>query len=667
VLEESDRSDSRDVKQTPARRGRAELLALRASRFGLVLVGIGLLLPGTTGAQTEARSVQPLLAPALQSPDVVAFQLHRYLAAKAPRLPEPSSPESWTAEAARLRRRVLDDVLLHGWPREWVDAPPRVEDLGSIPSPPGYRMRRLRYEIVPGFHSVGILYEPETTRGRVPAILNVNGHHGAPGKAIEHKQKRCINQAKLGMFALNLEFLNQGELVDPQNTHWFGAHLDLAGANGAGLFYLAIRKALDYLSAHPGVDPARLGVTGLSGGGVQTIMLGALDERVSVAVPVAGYSSFVSSLERDPDFALGHFEHHPTDLLLSADLPALTAMRAPRPTLLVYNAEDDCCYRAPLVKPDIFDRVQPFFRLYGKEDAFAWHENRDPGTHNYQLDNRLQSYAFFARYFGLPPVHEEIAGAGEIKSAEELRVGLPKDNLTILRLAQQLADRLRTHHGDRATLARVVRYHDAVIERAWALANTKNNGLETRSYRFDFVNGLSASGVWLKALAAQPAAPVTIVLDDEGKRVAQAAVSERVNRGEEVLALDLLFTGDAAPPSSFRGGKNLGSAAYIQMIATAGERALGLEAAQLIALARSFGRGKVRLEANGIRSQVTALVAAALEPRLFSAVVVSKGMPSLRYVFDAPVQSQTAMDLFCLDLYKEFDLDRLAELAGLPK
>lgn len=48
------------------------------------------------------------------------------------------------------------------------------------------------------------------------------------------------------------------------STDWFGAHLDLAGANGIGLFYLAMRKGLDYLDAHPDVDLARPGVTGLS-------------------------------------------------------------------------------------------------------------------------------------------------------------------------------------------------------------------------------------------------------------------------------------------------------------------------------------------------------------------------------------------------------------------
>ncbi len=67
---------------------------------------------------------------------------------------------------------------------------------------------------------------------------------GPEGKAVEYKQKRCINQARMGILSLNLEWLAYGELSNPENEHWFAAHLDLAGANGVGLFYLAARSRL---------------------------------------------------------------------------------------------------------------------------------------------------------------------------------------------------------------------------------------------------------------------------------------------------------------------------------------------------------------------------------------------------------------------------------------
>jgi dienelactone hydrolase len=621
--------------------------------------------------QSRARDLAAVLQTRLETPDVVAFQLRQYMYQRIPRLATPATAAQWTAEADRMRKHLLDDVVFHGWPRAWVDAPPKFEDLGVIESGKGYRVRKLRYEIIPGFQSTAILYEPENLTGKVPAILNPNGHELELGKAAEYKQKRCINFARRGIIALSPEWLYCGELHVPENKHEFGAHLDLVGVNEVGLFYLAMRRGLDYLYDHPNVDRNRLGVTGLSGGGWQTITLSALDPRVSVSVPVAGYSALVSKLERIPDY--GDNEQVPQDFLNGQDYSHLTAMRAPRPTLIVHNAEDDCCFRAPLVKPYIYEAVKPFFKLYGKEDVFSWHENTDPSTHNYQLDNRLQAYRFFSKHFGLPPAEEEIPVEGDLKSYDELTVGLPKDNLTILGLARKLAGdisyepepsspdaRSQWTVSERAKLNRLVRYKPIALEHAWASTNTKHMGVETKSYQVLFANGLSAAAVWAKAVNTPADAAATIELNDKGKQAAANLASDRLNRGEQVLAADLIFTGDAAP-------KQEDLEEYPLLLATTGERALGVEAAQLVALARwlkkEFGARTVRVESSGIRNQVAVLIAINLEPGLFSEVSIHEGMRSLKHLLDAPVKFESAPDLFCLDLYKQFDIERLAKMA----
>lgn len=615
-------------------------------------------------AQSRPRDMAQILEPPIETQDVVSFQVRQYLFKHTSPLPSPRSASEWTAEAEHIRKHLLEDVVFHGWPKAWVDSPPKFEDLGTIESGKGYRVRKFRYEIVPGFQSTAILYEPENLNGKAPAILNPNGHEHELGKAAEYKQKRCINFAKQGIIALSLEWLDCGELHTPENKHEFAAHLDLVGANGVGLFYLAMRRGLDYLYQHPSVDRSRLGVTGLSGGGWQTIVLSSLDPRVIVSVPVAGYSAFVSKLERVGDY--GDPEQVPEDFLDGQDYSTLTAMRAPRPTLIIHNAEDDCCFRAPLVKPYIYDDVKPFYRLFGKEDGFQWHENTDPSTHNYQLDNRLQAYRFFSRQFGMLLIEQELPVGAEIKSYDELVVGLPKDNLTILGLAKKLAGQITPEAASssseaRARLKTLVRYKPSALEHAWALTNTKNRGIETRSYQFLFTNGLSAAGVWAKAINSPDGSPVTIVLNDKGKKAAAATVSDRLNRGEQVLAVDLVFTGDAAP-------KQEDFEEFPLLLAATGERALGVEAAQLITLAqwmrKNSGSQSIRVDSTGIRNQVAALIAVDVEPGLFSQVAINDGMSSLKYLLDAPVKSETAPDLFCLDLFKHFDIDRLAELAA---
>ena len=194
--------------------------------------------------------------------------------------------------------------------------------------------------------------------------------------------------------------------------------------------------------------------------------------------------------------------------------------------------------------------------------------------------------------------------------------------------------------------------------------NTKNHLLQSLSYRFDFSDGLTAAGTWLKAIASAPDAPVTLVLNDQGRAAAGEVVSGRVNRGEQVLALDPIFVGESMPlvPDS---------TPYALMVSTTGGRALGLEVEQLLAvtqwLEQHSGHAKVRLETTGIRSEVIGLAAAALKPAAFSEVVSHDAMKSLGYLLDAPVPFRSAPDLFCLDLYKDFDLDRLAAMAGPAK
>jgi dienelactone hydrolase len=603
---------------------------------------------------------------------VANFQVRQYLVGRVAPLPVAASAQQWTEEAKRLRQRMLE-VVFHGWPTEWVNSPPKFEDVGVMAGGPGYRLRKLRYEIVPGFQTTAILYEPLNLQGKVPAVLNLNGHVGAPGKSVEYKQKRCITLAKHGILALNLEWFDSGELHVPGGEHSFGAHLDLVGMNEVGLFYLAMRRGLDYLYDHPNVDRDRLAVTGLSGGGWQTIILSSLDERVKFSVPVAGFSSIGTRVEVKRYGDLGDVEQYPTDLFDGRDYPHLAAMMAPRPTLVEYNAEDNCCFRAPMVKPLVFDGIRPIFRAYGKEDDYQWHENRDPSTHNYQLDNRVQAYRFLSKQFGMPLFEEDLAVGQELKSYDELVVGLPSDNLTILGLAQKIGGQLTRppipdDSGARASwaaserqrLSQLVRFKPVTIASDWAIANTKNKGVETKSYLFQMSNGLSANGVWLKAIATADPAPATIVLNDKGKQASGAEVADRVNRGEQVLALDLLFMGDAY--------KEPAPAEYVQIFHSLGDRPLGLQAAQLIEIAhwlqKTNGSQPVRLEVTGIRNQVAALVASALEPNLFSKLVVHEGMPSLGYLLESPVRFEQAPELFCLDLYKELDLDRMVVVAA---
>ena len=635
------------------------------------LCGGALLISALAGFAQDQTPVASALQATVQTPEVTYFQLQSYLMKRIVTPHAPARPEQWSASGQKLRQHILEDIIYHGWPQSWVQAPPHFEQIAVIETGKGYRLRKLRYEIVPGFTSTAILYEPEVMQGKVPAILNVIGHE-PDGNAVEYEQKRCINFARRGILALSLSWIGFGEMAQPGNAHDYTAQLDLVGTSAVGFFYLSMRRGLDLLAALPQADPARLGVTGLSGGGWQTLFLGSLDKRVAVAVEVAGFGSQQSNLIRPED--TNEVEESPSDFTVDEDYPFLVALRAPRPTLLIHNAEDDCCFRADLVKPYIYEQIKPFFKLYGAESALGWHENRDPGTHNYQLDNREQAYKFFTEHFHLPVTPEEIVSDAEIRTAQELAVGLPANNLTVAALAKQLgsqivrpaipeakAERASWLKGQREQLKSVVRYKPVTVENAWRMANTKDLGVHTLSYRFDFDNGLSATGIWLAAISSQPGAPVTVVLNDKGYKASETMVTARLNRGEQVLALDTILNGATMPKES-------NSSVWPMMLVTDGDRPLGLEVAQLLAtskwLQNTTGQQTIRLETEGIRSQMVGLVAAALEPGLFSTVVSNDVLESLGELLNGPLLFRTAPDLYCLDLYKYFDIDRLAAAAA---
>ena len=148
-------------------------------------------------------------------------------------------------------------------------------------------------------------------------------------------------------------------------------------------------------------------------------------------------------------------------------LGQLPALFAPRPALLIYNAKDDCCFTANETLPTVYDPVVPVYERYGRAEHFLFHVNDDPGTHNYERDNRVQFYKFIERYFVSPRnrLPDEIPSDQEVFNFDELAVGLPQNNATFRSLALARAENsLRPHYHSREEVAlalrEVVRYPD---------------------------------------------------------------------------------------------------------------------------------------------------------------------------------------------------------------
>ena len=266
---------------------------------------------GVTSASDDLSWLDVYLAQPILQPRQTMIEAQIHLASRVKAIPPISEKARWDQYVRQLRAQILENVVFRGEAAAWRDAPTRVEWLNTLPAN-GYRLKTFRYEATPGLWMPGLLYEPAQLNGRVPVVINVNGHE-REGKSTAYIQERCINLAKKGMLAFNYEWFGMGQMSASGYQHNRLNQIDLMGASGLAPFFLAQRRLVDIALQHANADAQRLAVTGLSGGGWQTILLSSLDPRVKLAMPVAGFSSFVTRTQF-PEMDLGDSEQTPCAL-----------------------------------------------------------------------------------------------------------------------------------------------------------------------------------------------------------------------------------------------------------------------------------------------------------------------------------------------------------------
>jgi dienelactone hydrolase len=603
----------------------------------LILLAIA----GLASAQTNA--LEEALTKALLAPNQPLIEVQVYTAAHVKSMPTVGTAAEWDRLSERIRQDVLNKVVLQGAAKRWSEAKGRVEWQETLQGP-GYRVRKLRYEAIPGLWIPALLYEPEKLSGKVPAVFNVNGHERT-GVSTPYIQMRCINLAKRGILALNYEWYGMGQLNTENFNHYRSNQIDLTGTSGVALHYFAQTRAIDLLLANPNVDPQRLAVTGLSGGGWQTIFISALDKRVKLANPVAGYSSFVTRAQF-PDLDLGDSEQTPVDLASVADYSTLTAMLAPRRTLITNNALDNCCFRGDYANSPLIWAARPFFELYKAGDRLTYHINFDAG-HNYGQDNREAFYRVLRDGF-YPGDKEfritEIPSEGEVRSAEQLRVELPKDNLDFHTIAVSLSQELPRKTGRK--LADVVRAKNYTVT-ATEAGTTEADGVSIRRWRLQMGQDWTVPAVEFSRGGASGA---VIVIGDQGRAALRTEIERLLSAGRRVIAADPFYFGE----SKIAKRDHL----FALLISSVGDRPLGIQASQITAIARWL-KGSVTVEAFGPRSSLIASVAAALDKQAISTVQTHDAFSSLKTVIEKNMAVDKAPELFCFGLLESFDLAQI--------
>ena len=595
-----------------------------------------------------STAIERALAQEIIGPDLALEEVRVFNETRVPDMPSVRSAAEWKAKAREYRRNVLNKVVFRGEAAKWRDTPLRVEWSAVIEGLPGYRIRKLRFEAVPGWWIPALLYEPTKLSGKRPVVLNVNGHDGK-GKAADYKQIRCINQAKRGMIALNVEWIGMGQFAS-RMSHYQMNQMDLCGTAGIAPFFLNMSKGLDVLLSHPNADPKRVAVAGLSGGGWQTIFISSLDERVTLANPVAGYSSFKTRARHGMD--LGDSEQTPNDLALYADYTHLTALLANRAALLTYNAKDNCCFTAGHALPPLLAAAQPIFRLLGRGEFLRSHINHDPGSHNFELDNRQQLYRFIGDVFyqGQEYDWQEIPSADEVKTYDELLVDLPEENGGFNSIALGLMETLpKPFEGDKRR-----RLLEVVSAKNYTAKAKRVRG-EGAMVHFQFQVGDDWT---LPGTVFTPDAPMatTLLIADAGRKAQAERVESLLAKGRRVVAFDPFFFGESKIKSR--------DFLHVILMHAAGERALGVQASQISAVAewaKKQYRQPVELMSAGPRLSVAARLAA-VQSNAISALKLHDPMKSLKEVILENKGANHMPEMMCFGLLESFDLPQIEAL-----
>ena len=430
-----------------------------------------------------------------------------------------------------------------------------------------FRVEKLYFESRPGYYVTAALFLPKNKLGKLPAILYCSGH-SANGFRSDVYQHTILNYVKKGFIVLAFDPIGQGERrqyldtpekSSPTKDHSYsGTQAFVAGMSPANYFVWDGIRAVDYLLTRAEVDPARIGITGRSGGGTQTAYLAALDERILAAAP----ECFITTTDKlwqangpqDAEQNLSGF------LEKGLDFPDLIEVRAPKPTLLVSTTRD--MFPIQGVR-DTYAEAKPAFAAYGK--AGHLQKVEDDAPHASTPKNREATYAFFQKYLANPGSSEDLEVA--IFGEKELYVtptgnvfrDLKSESIFSLNrkytqeLVQKRTQRQKTNPLNPATLRTLAIAHSGyeappAVRKSIFSGRTQRDGYSLEKYLIQGTGEYYLPVLWLKP--EQPIGKTLLLLNENGKAEAlkeEKWIEQLVRKGYEVVMPDLSACGELGP------------------------------------------------------------------------------------------------------------------------
>lgn len=476
------------------------------------------------------------------------------------------SAADWKAQQERVRTTLRD--LVGPWPER---TPLNARVIRTIEKS-DYRIEHIVFESQPGFHVTSSLFLPRHLAGRAPVVLYCSGHSDTGYRG--GYTRTILNLVKKGFAVFAWDPIGQGERLQYLNNSGRSAvgvgtreHAFMtvqAMLTGASLTRHVVWdgiRAIDYLETRPELDPTRIGATGRSGGGFQSLYIAPFEDRIYATAPENHVTNSTRILQKiGPRDGEQNFFHM---FARGIDHPDLLTARAPKPTLVVATAND--IFNIDGTRETVREVAQAY-RAFGAPDNLVLIE--DIAGHQSTTQNNETIYAFMQKHLRHPGSSKteevEMPTAAELRVTETGQVGSAFGGETVASLtrreAERLSARLQTEAGaGRMTSAAVIaaarkqsgfRAPD-FADRPVLTGAARRDGYVVERY---FLKGEGDYPIpFVSMVPAQPNGKAVLYLHPAGK-AAEGTKGREIEwlarQGYKVLAPDLVGTGEAGPGDS---------------------------------------------------------------------------------------------------------------------
>lgn len=313
-----------------------------------------------------------------------------------------SDKKSWEKHAKEIRQGILDGAELS----DFTFKKPTNIVIHSKKDLNGYSVENVSFQSIEGIYVTGNLYRPIGINGKTAGILCPHGH-GIDPRFKEYTQQRCATLSRMGAVVFAYDMIGVGD--SKQSDHKIEKALKLQIINS--------KAALDFLLGLANIDKNRIGMTGESGGGTQTFVLSAIDDRIKVSVPVVMVSGYFFGgcvcesgmpIHKRPTYQTTNVE--------------IAATFAPKPMILISDG-GDWTVNTPTME---YPYIKNVYSFYGAENMVE-NVHLANEKHDYGISKRLAAYPFLAKHLKLDLQKVIVDGkidesANKILSQAELQV-----------------------------------------------------------------------------------------------------------------------------------------------------------------------------------------------------------------------------------------------------